>query len=65
MKETRKEIVEQTRNKVAAQYQKVIKAKENVIKELKDEIKRLQIKCDHQAKHITELISELKQYRKE
>ena len=65
MKETKKQIVEQTRQRVAAEYKKVIAAKDGVIDRLRNEIHLLQVKVDHQADHITQLTETLHLFRGE
>ena len=62
-KETRKQIVEQTRNRLAVQYNKIIAQRDSQIESLKVEILRLGLKVAHQADHITRLIDELKELR--
>lgn len=65
MKETKKQIVEQTRQRVAAEYKKVIAAKDGMIDRLRNEIHLLQVKVDHQADHITQLTETLRLFRGE
>jgi len=62
MKETRRQIVEQTRNKVAAYYKDIISQKDAIIEEnnkiinLQDRyIRNLLSKIDRQSNHITML----------
>jgi len=62
MKETRRQIVEQTRNKVAAYYKDIIRQKDAIIEEnnkiinLQDRyIRNLLSKIDRQSNHITKL----------
>ena len=59
MKETKKQIVEQTRQRVAAEYKKVIAAKDGMIDRLRNKIHLQQVKVDHQADHITQLTETL------
>lgn len=62
MKETRRQIVEQTRNKVAAYYKDIISQKDTIIEEnnkiinLQNRyIRNLLSKIDRQSNHITKL----------
>ncbi len=62
MKETRRQIVEQTRNKVAAYYKDIIRQKDAIIEDnnriinLQDRyIRNLLSKIDRQSNHITKL----------
>lgn len=67
MKETRRQIVEQTRNKVAAYYKDIISQKDAIIEEnnkiinLQDRyIRNLLSKIDRQSNHITMLTEKQK-----